>query len=169
MASRCGTSIDGQMKTPQYAWSIKPSFTNIDYLDQSMNKYLFPQFSVGWGYDLTPFEYIFPTIYLFIYTSTTRHHMETFSALLALCVGNSVVTGAFPTQRPETRSFGVFFDLRLNKRLSKQSRGWWFETPSRSLWRHCNAVHCWYSSKRLYTVHTLDGYENIPWVKIKKV
>ena len=37
-----------------------------------------------------------------------------------------------------TRSFDVVFDLRLNKRLSKQSWGWWFETPSRSLWRHCN-------------------------------
>ena len=39
-----------------------------------------------------------------------------------------------------TRSFDVFFDLRLNKRLSKQSRRRWFETPSRSLWRHCNVV-----------------------------
>ena len=38
-----------------------------------------------------------------------------------------------------TRSFDVFFDLRLNKWLSKQPRGWWFETPSRPLWRHCNA------------------------------
>ena len=28
--------------------------------------------------------------------------------------------GEFPTQRPVTRSFDVFFDLRLNKRLSKQ-------------------------------------------------
>ena len=37
-----------------------------------------------------------------------------------------------------TRSFDVFFDLRLNKRLIKQSWGWWFETLSRSLWRHCN-------------------------------
>ena len=37
-------------------------------------------------------------------------------------------------------SFDVFFDLRLNKGLSKQSWGWWFETQSRSLWRHCN-VH----------------------------
>ena len=25
-----------------------------------------------------------------------------------------------------------------NKRLNKQSWGWWFETPSWSLWRHCN-------------------------------
>ena len=44
--------------------------------------------------------------------------METFSALLAICGGNSPVTGEFPTQRPVTRSFGVFFDLRLNGRLS---------------------------------------------------
>ena len=64
--------------------------------------------------------------------------METFSALLALSAGNPPVTGEFPSERPVTRSFGVFFDLRLNKRLSKHSWGWWFETPSRQLWRHCN-------------------------------
>ena len=52
------------------------------------------------------------------------------------CAGNSPVTDEFPSQRPVTRSFGVFFDLHLNKRLSKQSWGWWFETTSRSLWRH---------------------------------
>ena len=56
--------------------------------------------------------------------------METFSALLAICAGNSPVTGEFHTQRPMTRNFDIFFDLRLNKRLSKQSWGWWFETPS---------------------------------------
>ena len=51
--------------------------------------------------------------------------METFSALLAICVGNSPVSGEFPTQRPVTRSFDIFFDMRLNKRSSKQSWGWW--------------------------------------------
>ena len=44
---------------------------------------------------------------------------------------------------PRTKAYDVelwcFFDLRLNKRLSKQSWGSWFETPSRTLWRHCNA------------------------------
>ena len=50
-------------------------------------------------------------------------------------------TGEFPAQRPVTRSFDVFFDLLLNKRLSKQSWGWWFETLSRSLWRHRNEVY----------------------------
>ena len=64
--------------------------------------------------------------------------METFSTLLALCEGNSPVTGEFPSQRPVTRSFDVFFGLRLNKCLSKPSRRWWFETPSCSLWRHSN-------------------------------
>ena len=70
-----------------------------------------------------------------------RHQMETFSALLAICAGNSPVTGEFPAQRSVTLSFDVFFDLRLNKRLCKQSWDLWFETPSRPLWRHCNENH----------------------------
>ena len=49
-----------------------------------------------------------------------RHQMETFTMLLALCAGNSPVTGEFPSQRPVTRSFNVFFDRGLNKRLNKQ-------------------------------------------------
>ena len=56
------------------------------------------------------------------------------STLLTLCGGNTPVTGGFPSLRPATRN--VFCDLCLNKRLSKQSRRRWFETPSRSLWRH---------------------------------
>ena len=56
-----------------------------------------------------------------------------------LC-GESPVPGEFPAQRPLTRNFDVFFDLRLNKRLSKQSWGWWFETLSRPLWRHRNVI-----------------------------
>ena len=64
-----------------------------------------------------------------------RHQMETFSALLAICAGNSPVPGEFPTQRPVTRSFDVYFDLHPNKRLSKQSRGWWYETQSCPLCR----------------------------------
>ena len=45
-----------------------------------------------------------------------------------------------PAQRPVTRSFDVFFDLHLNKCLSKQSWGWWFEMPSCPLWRHLNEI-----------------------------
>ena len=69
-----------------------------------------------------------------------RHQMETSSALLAICAGNSPVPGEFPAQRPVTRSFHVFFDLRLNKRLSKQWWGWWFETLPRPLWPQCNGM-----------------------------
>ena len=70
-----------------------------------------------------------------------RHQIETFSALLAICGGNSPVPGEFHTQRPVTRRFDVFLDPRLNKRLSKQPWGWWFESLSRPLWRHRNV---WY-------------------------
>ena len=71
-------------------------------------------------------------------SSWWRHQMKTFSASLAICAGNSPVPGEFPTQRPVTRSYDVFFELRLNKRLSKQWWVCWFETPSCPLWRHCN-------------------------------
>ena len=57
-----------------------------------------------------------------------------------LC-GEFTGPGEFPAQRPVTRSFDVFFDLHLNNRLSKQSRGWWFETLSCPLWRQCNAKY----------------------------
>ena len=56
------------------------------------------------------------------------------------CVGNSPVTGECSARRPVTRSFDVFFDLHPNKRLSKQSWGWWFETPSRLLLCHCKGA-----------------------------
>ena len=59
--------------------------------------------------------------------------MEIFSELLAICAGNSPVTGEIPAQRPVTQTFDAFFDLRLNKRLGKQSWGSWFETLSRPL------------------------------------
>ena len=50
------------------------------------------------------------------------------------------VTGELPSQKPVTWSVDVFFDLGLNKRLSKQSRHWWLKTWPRSLWRHSNAI-----------------------------
>ena len=78
------------------------------------------------------------------------HQIETFSAYLAICAGNSLVPGEFPTQWPITRSFDVLFDLRLNKRLSKQSWGWWFQTISFPLWRHHNV----YTHRCIYCIHT---------------
>ena len=87
-----------------------------------------------------------------------RHQMEAFSALLALCAGNSPVPDEFPTQRPVTRSFDVFFDLRPNKQLSKHSWGWWFETLSCSLWRHCNGTDIWTGSWFSY-IYSLERFK----------
>ena len=90
------------------------------------------------------------------FSSWWRHQMETLSALLALGAGNSPVTREFPSQRPVARSFDVFFDLRLNKRLSKQSWGWWFETPSRSLRRQWNVSNRPWISLWMNRVYRLD-------------
>ena len=81
---------------------------------------------------------------------------SSFFALLALCVGNPPATGGSPSQRPVTRSFDVFFDLRMNKRLSKQSRRRWFVTPPRSPWRHCNEQAC--------QVFGIAYYSDVTWV-----
>ena len=68
---------------------------------------------------------------------------ENIFALLAICVGNSSVTGGFPSQRPITRSFDIFFDLRVNKPLSKWPKRRWFENLSSWLWRYCNVGICY--------------------------
>ena len=73
--------------------------------------------------------------------------------------GEPLVTGGFTPQGPVTRSFAVFFDLRLDKLLSKQSRRQWFETPSRPLWRHCNV---WYIYP--YPQGCISGTEASVWV-----
>ena len=72
------------------------------------------------------------------------HQRETFSALLALCEGNPQVISGFPSQRPVMQSFDVFFDVCLNKQLSKQSRYWWFEKAFiiTSLW-WANEINIW--------------------------
>ena len=69
--------------------------------------------------------------FLAIFFLMTSSNGTIFRVTGPLC-GNSPVNGEFPAWRPVTQSFGVFFDLHLNKRLSKQSRRWWFKTPSRS-------------------------------------
>ena len=68
-----------------------------------------------------------------------RHQMETISALLVICAGN-----LWPVNSPHKGQWRgvlmVFFYLRLNKLLSKQLWGWWFEMPSRPLLRHSNGI-----------------------------
>ena len=63
----------------------------------------------------------FADVYRLFIRTWWRHQMEIFPALLAICAGNSPVTGEFPAQRPVMWRFDVFFDLRLNKRLSKRA------------------------------------------------
>ena len=72
-------------------------------------------------------------------------------------------TGEFPLQRPVTRSFDIFFDLRLNKLLSTQSWGWWCETPSRPLWHHSNdfVIFLLFTYKRYPTL--LCDIPSIQW------
>ena len=98
-----------------------------------------------------------------------RHQMETFSVLLALRVRNSLVTGEFPAQRPVTLSLDVFFDLRLNKRLSKQSWGWWFET-SCSLWCNCNGCsgYQWKNIKAPHYWPCLSKSNGDWWIPLTK-
>ena len=81
---------------------------------------------------------LYSSIFCFMLMMTSSNG-NIFRVTGPLC-GEFTGPGEFPTQRPVTRSFDVFFDLRLNKRLNKQPWGWWFETPSRSLWRHCNVT-----------------------------
>ena len=69
----------------------------------------------------------------------TSSNVNIFRVTGDLC-GEFTVHRWIPAQRSETRNFDVFLDLRLNKRLSKQSWGWWFETLWRPLWRQCNVT-----------------------------
>ena len=80
---------------------------------------------------------------------------------MAICAGNSPVPDEFPAQRPVTWSFDVFFDLHLNKRLSKQSWGWWFETLSCPLWLHCNENKI--NSSQGILFRSVVHYE-VPWL-----
>ena len=63
----------------------------------------------------------------------------------------------FPSQRPMTWNFDVFFDLRLNKWLSKQWWGWRFETPSCSLWHNCDVLSFIYDQFDYQTRNYVKG------------
>ena len=75
-----------------------------------------------------------------IYINMTSINEIMFRVTGPLC-GKFTVHRWIPSQRPVTRSFDDFFYLRLNTRMSKQSRHRLFERPSRSFWRHCNVTY----------------------------
>ena len=72
-----------------------------------------------------------------------------------------LATGEFPAQRPVTRSFDVSLICALNKRLGKQSWGWWFENPSYSLWRHRNDSGLCTAWNMICTKIYEDSYDNV--------
>ena len=102
-----------------------------------------------------------------------HHHMDTFSALLAFCAGNSPVTSEFPAQRPVTQSFDVSFDQRLNNWLCKQLTRRWFQTTSRPSWRHCNGytrfVHAMTQRHMIGTVWSMNMSEIIDQYKVSQI
>ena len=75
------------------------------------------------------------SLYLWYYSEFTRFITAPKYNIMTSSNGNK-----FPLYWPLTRNFDVFFDLRLNKWLSKQSWGWWFETPSHPVWRDGNEL-----------------------------
>ena len=80
------------------------------------------------------FSHQFMKSHLFVMTSSKGNIVSVTGPLW----GEFTVTGEFPSQGPVAQRFDVFVDLHLNKRLTKQSWRWWFETPSCSPWCHCN-------------------------------
>ena len=84
--------------------------------------------------------------------------------------GEPPVTSGFPWQRPVMRNFDVFYDVRRNKRLITQSRCQWFETPWRSLWRHCNAkIRCYRETTKPNWCHQSPGHHQSSQCGIKVI
>ena len=83
--------------------------------------------------DQTQWTYMYSSMIWKSKSMMTSSNGSIFHVIGPLC-------GDFPSKRPVTRSSHVFFGLRLNKRLSKQWWGWWCEMPSRSSWRHRDAL-----------------------------
>ena len=97
-----------------------------------------------------------------------RHQMETFPRYWPSC-GEFAGPRWIPRTRLVTRSFDVFFDVRINKR-SKHWWGWWFETPSCLLWRQCNSF-CTGQNLKIYdcnnvpclNANVLNRNDSIQW------
>ena len=84
----------------------------------------------------------------------SRYHNKRMPSFMMMSSNGNIfrvtghLCGEFTGDRPVTRSFDAYFDPRPNKRLSKQSWGWWFETPSRPSWRHRNVTYIYASPGR---------------------
>ena len=77
-----------------------------------------------------PYSWFWSQIHMFV--------LLMYAIYMMMSSNGNIFRWPFVRNSPVTLRFDVFLDLRLNKRLSKQPWGWWFETPSRTLWRHRN-------------------------------
>ena len=100
-------------------------------------------------------------------TMMTSSNGNIFRVTGPLC-GEFTGHGEFPTQRPVTRSFDVFFDMRLNKRLSKRPWGWWIDTPSWALWRHCNVHSEMNNSRYAWWCHDMERFPYY-WTFVREI
>ena len=95
-----------------------------------------------------------------VYAMMTSSNGNIFRVTGPLC-GEFTGHRWIPRTKAVTRSFDVFFDLRLNQQMSKQWRRRWSETPSRrSLWRHCYALS-WPMLYQDFDISTHWGREKI--------
>ena len=121
-------------------WGLSPKFFRMRVYLIHQNTFLRGEHSLHISWRSTHL------LHLYFLFSQWRHQMETCSASLAFVRGiHRWLRGIHRSQvnSPHTdkwRGALIFSLICLNKRLSKQSRRRWVETPSRSLWRHCNVV-----------------------------
>ena len=113
------------------------------------------------------FKSLWPSAFTWIHRSgmMTSSNGNIFRVTGPLC-GEFIGPGEFPPQKPVTRSFDVFLDLRLNKRLSKQWWGWWFETSSWSSLRQCNGSTI--VQAMLCCLTATNYYLNLWWLRINE-
>ena len=65
-----------------------------------------------------------------------------------------------PSTKASDAELWCFFYMRPNKQLSKQSWGWWFETPLWSLWRHRNVAG---------TYGVISHWANTTWWPLQRI
>ena len=111
-----------------YCW-LEPLETNLTF--ESKNKIF-----LSWHFvEMLP---EIPTILSMWLCFVLSSSFDSSSADWLFFMMTSSIGNIFRVTGPVTRSFDIFFDLRLNKRLSKRPRHRWFGTSSPPLWRHCN-------------------------------
>ena len=79
-------------------------------------------------------------VFLLVHVMMTSSNRNIFRITGPLC-GELTGHQWNPLTKASDAQLWCFYDLRLNKRLSKRPRRRWFQKPSHSLWRHCNGLH----------------------------